>query len=279
MSIWEIVAQSGQRILQNATERLQLRLPTDPVPDQWHDILARNVPLARPLSPPDRDRLLQVARLLMHEVPFEGCQGLVVTDEIRVTIAATAALLLYRLPYPRFTKLVRVLIYPDTFVPVKVESRRDAMVIESEPSLGQAWMNGVVVLSWAGIRQDAADSSVRGNVILHEMAHILDAEDGSFDGTPILEDSSQGPDWARVLTREFARQREAVDAGADPPLDEYAARNTAEFFAVATEAFYCSPDRLRSRLPELYAQLQRFFRHTPTAATAPTQLASRPASV
>ena len=64
MSIWEIVAQSGQRILQNATERLQLRLPTDPVPDQWHDILARNVPLARPLSPPDRDRLLQVARLL-----------------------------------------------------------------------------------------------------------------------------------------------------------------------------------------------------------------------
>src|ERR1041385_6299658 len=122
MSIWEIIARSGHRILEHAVDKIQFRLPTDPVPDGWNDILARNIPLARGLSETDRDRLLRVARLLLHEVPFEGCQGLVVNEEMRVTIAATAALLPYHLPYPRFTKLVRVLIYPDTFVPVKADS-------------------------------------------------------------------------------------------------------------------------------------------------------------
>jgi hypothetical protein len=279
MSIWEIITRSGERVLNYAADRMQFRLPTVLVPREWYDILARNVPLARPLSTPDRDRLLQIAHLLLQEVPFEGCQGLVVNDEIRVTIAATAALLLYKLPYPRFTKLVRVLVYPDTFVPVSAELRHSTMVIESDPTLGQAWMDGMVVLSWAAVRRDATDAGAAGNVTLHEMAHILDAEDGIFDGTPMLDDPSQGPEWARVLAREFGRQRDAVNAGGDPPLDEYAARNTAEFFAVATEAFYCSPDRLRSRLPDLYTQLQRFLRHAPSAPTTPTDLASRPASV
>ena len=269
MSLWDIIARSRQRVLEYAVDRLQFRLPSNPVPASWHDIVARNVPLARALSAPERERLLQVASLLLREVPFEGCQGLVVNDEIRVTIAATAALLLHRLPYPRFTKLVRVLIYPDTFVPVKVESRHDAIVVESDPALGEAWRDGMVVLSWAQIREEAADGSSRGNVILHEMAHILDAEDGLFDGTPVLDDPSQGPEWARVLKREFGRQQDAVDAGDDPPLDEYAARNTAEFFAVATEAYYCSPDRLRERLPDLYEQLQRFYRHTPSDPATP----------
>jgi hypothetical protein len=42
-------------------------------------------------------------------------------------------------------------------------------------------------------------------------------------------------------------------------LDDYAARNHAEFFAVATEAFFCSSDNLRARLPDLYAQLERLY--------------------
>jgi Mlc titration factor MtfA (ptsG expression regulator) len=263
MSIWDVITQGKQSLLNFAASRLQFRLPSDPVPDTWHDMLERNVPLARGLAAAEREQLLRVARLLLEEVPFEGCGGVVVDDEMRVTIAATAALLLYRLPYPRFTKLVRVLVYPDTFVPAKAESRQDSMVIESDPSLGQAWMSGVVVVAWDAVQRDAAKANADGSVVLHEMAHILDAEDGIFDGTPLFDDTTQGAEWARVLTREFERQRDAVDAGQEPPLDDYAGRNHAEFFAVATEAFFCSPDRLRSQLPELYDQLQRFFRHAP----------------
>jgi Mlc titration factor MtfA (ptsG expression regulator) len=260
MSIWDFIAQSGQDLLKYAADKLQFRLPTEPVPAEWHEILSNNVPLARSLSSSDQDLLLRVARFLIKEVPFEGCAGLTLTDEIRVTVAATAALLVFRLPYPRFTKLVRVLVYPDSFIPKRVESPHDRIVLESDPALGQALMSGVIVLSWDDIQRDARDHQLRGSVILHEMAHILDAEDGLFDGTPVFDDMTQGAEWARVLEREFGRQQDAVDAGEDAPLDDYAARNHAEFFAVATEAFFCQPLRLRDRLPALYDQLQRFFR-------------------
>src|SRR3954470_3151333 len=138
MSIWDFIAQSGQDLLRHAADRLQFRLPSEPVPVEWREILRNNVPLAHSLGSSDQDLLLRVARLLIKEVPFEGCAGLTLTDEIRVTIATTAALLVFRLPYPRFTKLVRVLVYPDTFVPKRVASTHDPMVLEEDPALGQA---------------------------------------------------------------------------------------------------------------------------------------------
>jgi Mlc titration factor MtfA (ptsG expression regulator) len=260
MSIWDELARRGQELIEHAAKRLQFQLPSEPAPRHWTNILARHVPLARGLTPSDQERLLRVARLLLDEVPFEGCDGLEITDEIRVAIAATAALLIHRLPYPCFTKLVRVLVYPDTFLPVSARSARDVMVIESEATLGQAWMSGVVVLSWTAVQRDAAAAGRDSNVVLHEMAHILDAEDGIFDGQPLLDDPGQGPLWAATLEREFTRQREAVQSGQNAPLDDYAAKNHAEFFAVATEAFFCTPDLLRTRLPDLYVQLSRFFR-------------------
>ena len=263
MSIWDIITQKGQELITNAVMHLQFRLPSDPVPDGWREILSCRVPLACHLSPTDQDRLLRVARLMLDEVPFEGCGGLDLNDDIRVTVAATASLLVYRLPYPRFTKLVRVLIYPDTFVPRRAWSRHDTTVIEEDPSLGQAWMSGVIVLSWSAVQKDATNHATEGSVVLHEMAHILDAEDGIFDGTPLLDDASQGAAWARVLEQELARQRDSVEAGEEAPLDDYAARNHAEFFAVATEAFFCTPERLRGRLSELHEQLRRFFRQDP----------------
>jgi MtfA peptidase len=265
-SIWDVLARRGKELLEHAARQLQFQLPTTPPPAPWFDILHRNVPLARSLTPAEQERLLRVARLLLDEVPFEGCDGLELTDEIRVTIAATAALLVHRLPYPRFTKLVRVLVYPDTFLPVRAWSPHDAMVEEPEATLGQAWMSGVVVLSWTAVQRDAAGDGT-GNVVLHEMAHILDAEDGIFDGQPLHDDAGQGAAWAAILDREFARQRDAVDAGHEAPLHDYAARNHAEFFAVATEAYFCTRERLRQQLPDLYLELSRFFRQdTPSAA-------------
>ena len=136
MSIWDIIAQGGQDLLKSAVNKLQFRLSSDPVPAAWHDILARRVPLARALSAADRELLLRVAPHARRGSLW-GVR-LRLTDEIRVTIAATAALLLYRLPYPRFMKLVRVLVYPDTFVPRKAESRHDAMVLETDPARGCA---------------------------------------------------------------------------------------------------------------------------------------------
>jgi Mlc titration factor MtfA (ptsG expression regulator) len=264
MSIWNVLARSGEELLEHAVKRLQFQLPTTPPPAPWFDILARNVALARRLNATEQERLLRVARLILDEVPFEGCDGLELTDEIRVTIAATAALLVHRLPYPRFTKLVRVLVYPDTFVPVRAWSRHETSIEEAQATLGQAWMSGVVVLSWSAVQRDGV-SEATGNVVVHEMAHILDAEDGIFNGVPLDDDAVQGAVWATTLDREFTREHAAVDAGEEAPLGDYATRNPAEFFAVATESFFCTPERLRQQLPELYVGLSRFFREDPLA--------------
>lgn len=267
MSIWDALARHGKELVEYAASRFQFQLPTTPPPEPWFDILERNVPLAHRLTHPERERLLQVAMLLLDEVPFEGCDGFELTDEERVTIAATSALLVHRLPYPRFSKLVRVLVYPDTFVPVNSAwSHTDTTVEEPEATLGQAWMSGVVVLSWSAVRRDASGDR-RSNVVLHEMAHILDAEDGIFDGQPVHDDGGQGAVWAATLKRQFARQREAVTAGETAELGDYAVLNHAEFFAVATESFFCTPERLQTELPELYLELSRFFREDPLAAS------------
>jgi Mlc titration factor MtfA (ptsG expression regulator) len=268
VSLWDAIARRGKDLLRQAAAQLEFKLPEAPIPDAWRRVLERNVPLARGLSGPEKERLLQVARLLLHEVPFEGCCGLAIDDEIRVTIAATAALLVHKLAYPRFTKLVRVLVYPDIFVPVYARSLAESEPGEPKPHLGQAWKDGIVVLAWSEVQSDAANPAARGSVVLHEMAHILDAEDGVFDGTPLLDDPAQAPGWAEVLTQEFDHQRNAVETDQDAPLNDYAATNHAEFFAVATESFFCSPERLHTRLPELYEQLSRFYRQDPLAHTA-----------
>jgi Mlc titration factor MtfA (ptsG expression regulator) len=265
MSLWDVLARSGQELVAHAAKRLQFQLPADPVPPHWAAVLEKNVPLARRLSPADRERLLRIARVLLDEVPFEGCDGLAITDEIRVTVAATGALLVHQLPYPRFTKLDRILVYPDTFLPVRASLRNEYDEGDPEATLGEAWRDGIVILSWTAV-QRAAESSAERNVVLHELAHILDAEDGIFDGRPLHDDPGQGKVWAATLQREFAVQRDAVEAGAPAALDDYAATNRSEFFAVATESFFCVPDRLRDRLPDLYLQLSRFYRQDPGQA-------------
>jgi Mlc titration factor MtfA (ptsG expression regulator) len=126
-------------VLAFLTKRSALRFPSLPIPESWAAIVGKNVPLSRHLDVAGRERLLTLTQLLLSEVPMEGCDGLEVTDEMRVTIAATACLLLLNLPYPRFHALKRILIYPDTFIPAYSPSRH-ARGVETvpEPTLGEA---------------------------------------------------------------------------------------------------------------------------------------------
>ena len=80
--------------------------------------------------------------------------------------------------------------------------RRDHTLQEGETArLGEAWKDGVVVLSWDDVRRGASGLHDGHNVVLHEFAHQLDQQDGSADGTPTLEHRSQYTTWARVLGR------------------------------------------------------------------------------
>jgi Mlc titration factor MtfA (ptsG expression regulator) len=241
-----------RRLLQRFLAGPPVALPTEPIPQSWYQVLERWVPLSGQLDVDDRTRLLRLAQLFVHEVPMEGCAGLAMTDEIRVTIAATASLLLLRLPYPRFPRLRRVLVYPDTFVPVRIASYRS---------------QEMVVLSWNDITAGGTKPEDGRNVILHEFAHVLDFEDGATDGLPILDSEQARVAWSAVLQAEFARQQDAATREEDATLDSYAATNRAEFFAVATETFFERGAHLRERLPDLYEQLRLFYRQDPASRT------------
>ena len=248
--------------------RPRVRLPREPVPDAWREVVARNVPLAARLPGTDRERLLRLAQVFLREQPMEGI-GLALTDEIRVTIAAQAALLLVGLEYPRYPTLRRVLVYPGVFQPRRLDTTRLGE-IHQEPvaTLGEAWTNGIVVLSWESALGGARDPADGQNVVLHEFAHVLDGENGAMDGVPVLERTSQYRAWRRALAAAYERQVREVEEGGDPPLHPYGATNRAEFFAVATEAFFERPAELRLALPELYERLRDFYRQDPAAGAA-----------
>ncbi len=237
-----------------------VRLPTDPIPATWPDLLSSKVPLASRLSTPDQERLCRLMQLFLRDVPIEGCAGLEVTEEIRVTIAAQACLLLLSMPYPKYTRVRRILVYPSSFVPKTVALPSSGQIVRRDvPLRGQAWTSGVVVLGWDAVERDTLVSTDGENVVLHEFAHMLDAEDGNMDGIPVVESASAYRAWAGLVSSQFAEHLARVERGELTILDPYGAENRAEFFAVATEAFFEKPVRLRAGQPDLYALLVDFF--------------------
>jgi Mlc titration factor MtfA (ptsG expression regulator) len=203
-------------------------------------------------------------QLFLRDVPIEGCGGLEVTEEIRVTIAAQACLLLLRMPYPKYTRVRRILVYPSSFVPKTVELPSSGQIVRREvPLRGQAWTSGVVVLGWDAVQRDTLVATDGENVVLHEFAHMLDAEDGNMDGIPVVESVSAYRAWAGLVSSQFAEHLARVERDELTTLDPYGAENRAEFFAVATEAFFEKPMQLREGQPDLYALLVDFFKLDP----------------
>jgi Mlc titration factor MtfA (ptsG expression regulator) len=248
-----------------------VRLRADPIPESWPAIVAHSVPLAARLGEDGRERLYRLMQVFLAEVPIEGVAGLEITEEIRATIAAQACLLLLHMSYPRYTRVRRVLVYPWTFVPRTAPNLASGHIVPPEvPLRGQAWPTGVVVLGWDSVERDALSSTGGGNVVLHEFAHMLDAEDGSMDGVPVFDSASSYRQWGGLLASRFSEHVSRTELGADTTLDPYGATNRAEFFAVATEAFFERPLELRQGEPELYGSLVDFYGFDP----APRPLSS-----
>lgn len=247
-----------------AVSRERLRAQTFP-PD-WLRLLERNMPLYGRLSPLERERLEGHIQVFLAEKRFEGCGGLEITDEIRVTIAAQASLLLLEHDIGCYSDLRSILVYPTTVVPEYADRLGHGGVIhEPGPVLGQSWAHGTVILVWDDVRRGAATIDDGRNVVFHEFAHQLDQEAGEADGTPHLDSISAFRTWGRVMQEHFVRLREAVENGQPALLDQYGATNPAEFFAVATEYFFERPAALRREHPELYRELAAYYRLDPVS--------------
>ena len=243
-------------------EARRRRIRSQRLPELWQRILEGSVPLYRRLAADDQRELTAHLQILLAEKHFEGAAGLDVTERMRLIVAAQAAVLLLHRPTDFFPKLVTVLLYPGEYaVSEDVETDEGVVVHVGESRAGEFWQAGVLVLSWEDVERDLADSDQ--NVVLHEFAHQLDAEDGEMNGAPILANQKLRDRWATAMSDAFKRLTVAADHESETLLDPYGAEDPAEFFAVATEAFFLLPVELECAEPDLYGVLRDFFLQDP----------------
>lgn len=235
-----------------------------PFPESWRQILRTNLPVYRKLPTELRQQLEQHTKQFLHEKHFTGCNGLEITDEIRVTIAASACLLILNRATEVYPGLKYLLVYPTGFRVSHEELDEDGLATRRQHGLlGESWDNGKVILSWEDVAHGNRDFKDGSNVALHEFAHQLDGEDGVVNGAPALGSASRYHRWAEVLSREYEVLQNAVWEGDETLLDEYDATNPAEFFAVATEHFFEQPRKMMEAHPALFAELRHYYRVNP----------------
>ncbi len=247
-------------IFQGRFERWRrARWRAQPFPAPWRRILRKRVPLVARLPPALQQQLKGQVQAFLAEVPIIGCRGLVVTDEMRVTIAAQAALLLFGRA-DRFVNLRQVLLYPGHFVVERPAPLPGGVVQDERRHLaGESWQQGQVILSWDAVRDGGAVPDDGENVVLHEFAHQLDQATGPANGAPALPSRAHAAQWQQVFRAAWAQLHEGLARGEPGCLGQYAALNEAEFFAVATERFFEQPALLRGEYPALYAVLAGFY--------------------
>jgi Mlc titration factor MtfA (ptsG expression regulator) len=226
-----------------------------------------SLPFYSTLTEAEKKRLLSYTCTLVENKRWRGLDGFEVTDEVKVTIAAQAALPLLGIEHHFYRGVDEILIHPSTY---KVSSRKrgpGGVVIEGKTEvLGTAHSDiNIVTLSWQSARHGGANWQDGRNVVIHEFAHKLDMLDDFVDGTPPLSCKKQHAAWVRIMTKEYEQLVDMDRRGKKTVLSKYGATNPAEFFAVSTETFFEKPRQMRKKRPELYEQLKTYFNQDPAA--------------
>jgi len=239
------------------------KLLESPFPESWLATLPRWVPVSERLPDDVRRHWLELVQVFVAEKNWQAGGGLEIDDEIRVTVAGYACLLILGLPHFLYEDVETIVVYPSTVrAPVREPGIFQQSLVpvphQGAALLGEAHLRGPVILVWDAVRRGR--HAERGhNVVLHEFAHKLDMLDGRADGAPPLHDAADYARYAEVCQREFAKLQSAAVSGTRSFLDHYGATNEAEFFAVATEFFFDEPVRMKEKHPELFEVLAHFY--------------------
>lgn len=244
--------------------RRRRKLLAEPFPQHWEVVLRRNVGHYKLLGEAERAKLRDITRVLIAEKTWEGCGGQHITDEIKLTIAAQAALLLIGIPdHDHFARVSSVIVYPDEFRTPNPEDDFEDDELSDDVLAGQAWYRGPVIVGWKQAIEEGREPAAGFNVVVHEFAHQLDFLDGVVNGTPPLGDKAEEDRWQAVMTAAFEAHRKALASREDTFFTEHAADDETEFFADAAEAFYCRPHDLEAETPDVFDLLKGYFRVDP----------------
>jgi MtfA peptidase len=242
------------------------RLKEEPFPDEWMEILKANVKLYQHLPPELQNELLDSIKIFLAEKEFFGCEGRDITDEIRVTIAAQACILILNRDTDYYPDLDTIVVYPNAFVATQLEVDDYGIVTEETHTLlGESWQSGTIVLSWNSALKGGQHIKDGSNLVFHEFAHQLDTEDDHADGTPKLERYRHYRPWIDVMTENYKELLKKVARGKKTLLGSYASTEPAEFFAVATEFFFEKPHKLKKKHSDLYDALKDYYNQDPVS--------------
>ncbi|WP_170603818.1 zinc-dependent peptidase [Ruegeria arenilitoris] len=242
--------------------QIRSRLLSTPLSDRDQAIIQAHVPIVRKLPSDLRAKLDGKVNLFLEQVDFYGCDGLEVTEDMQLSIAAQACLLIVNSDL-WYDNLTTVLIYPNAF---KSRQRRHSGYVVTEKEIvrtGESWDRGPVILSWAHSEQGALNDHDGHNVVFHEFAHQIDDLSGGTNGVPVLAKGQSFAEWERVFLTAYKAHVQAVEKGSSTVIDPYGAEGHEEFFAVSVEVFFERPLALKKSVPEVYAQLSQLFHLDP----------------
>lgn len=235
-----------------------------PFKKTWRQIIKRRMPFFQKMPADLQLQLKQHIQVFLAEKKFLGYNGITITDEIRVTIAAQACLLLLNRRTNYYPKLTTILVYPRAFMKQHYLTNADGVQTITNTALaGESWEFGKIVLSWQDIIDGAKVPDDGRNVVIHEFAHQLDQENGVSNGAPILGKNQSYESWSVAFSAQFEALQHEARSGTPSIFDYYGATNPAEFFAVATEVFFEKSLQLSREHPKLYEQLSEYYRVNP----------------
>ena len=220
-------------------------------PPPWRRVLERYVRFYTALPPDDRTRFERDVAVFLDDAEISGVNT-TVTDDVRVLVASSAAMLVFGRSSWEYSDLPEILVYPKPF-------DEDFRCSTRQPFAGMVVPQNAIVFSrpalvWSFRHEEPY------HVGLHEFAHLVDFEDGRFDGVPRGLGWDARRRWQQLIERELVRARRGESI-----LDDYARTNEVELFAVAVESFFKAPRRLRARHGELYDALREYLNQDPAA--------------
>ena len=232
----------------------------------WQQVSLRFVFFER-LTESEKQRLAGLCALFLHEKQISAAGNFQLSDEMKLGIAIQACILILNLGLDFYRDWVEVIVYPEEFFP-RNEYRNEQGLVQTDDQAyaGQAWLHGPVILSWASVER--AWRQERANVVIHEFSHKLDMLNGDANGFPPLHAGMSRQHWAQAFTQAYEDLRRRVQLHQMTALDAYGCESPAEFFAVASEAFFNIPAVLARCYPSVYDQLVMFYRQDP-AGRAP----------
>lgn len=223
----------------------------------------------RGLSAVEQAHLRELTTLFIHRKYFSGVQGMVVSTDIALAVAAQACLLILKLGLDYYNGWVEIVVYPGAFRVARDSTDEAGLTSHQEHALsGESWSRGPVILSWEDIAADLIASLPGHNVVIHEFAHKLDMLNGRANGLPPMHPDMNRKAWTDVFSDAFDHLQQQLAHHQRPSINAYGATTPAEFFAVVSEYFFTAPQTLQHLSPAVYDQLELFYRQAPAKRQA-----------